>query len=107
MPSASPKIGGNLMPLQDTELARRSPDNGRIEVRPAGMRLSWELADLATSDGHVARASFAAIVRVLPQANELKMLEEALLGSRPSVTINDTIRYYEHGLLAAARKHAA
>jgi hypothetical protein len=94
------------MMLQDTEFARRAP-NGSIEVRPAGMRLAWELDAFTTLDGHSVRGSFACIVRILSQPNELKMLEEALLGSRPSVTLNDTIRYFTPSLLSAARKHAA
>src|SRR5580698_4994201 len=71
----------------DSQLARRTPAG--IQIRPDPVRLKWELTDLTTSDGHLARATFTTAARVLPDATELRMLDEALLGSRTILTTID------------------
>ncbi len=79
--------------LQDSELARRI--DGKIQIRPGGLRLRWELNELVTADGHTARGTFTAAVRALPESNELKMLEEALLTGEPVVRgadVRDALR---------------
>jgi hypothetical protein len=91
--------------LSDSEIARRTPTG--IEVRPTALRLRWELAELTTSDGHIARGVFTASARALPDINELKMLDEALLGSRSVLMAADVTSYFAESLLSAARKHAA
>src|SRR5580698_8694945 len=92
------------MPLDNSELARRTPTG--IQIRPTGLRLRWDLTELATADGHIARGSFTATARALPQPNELKMLEDALLGSRTILTSTDVIAYFAESILAASRKYA-
>jgi hypothetical protein len=74
-----------------------------IQVAGA-QRLRWELSELTTSDGHTARGAFMATVRALPEENELRMLEEALLGTKSAVTSGDVIDYFATAILAAARK---
>jgi hypothetical protein len=91
--------------IADSELARRTPTG--IQIRPSALRLKWELAELTTSDGHIARGTFTASARVLPDPNELKMLDESLLGSRAALTAGDVTSYFAEPLLSAARKHAA
>src|SRR5580658_9351912 len=78
-----------------------------IQIAPAPMRLRWELTELVTSDGHVARGIFWATVRALPDANELRMLEEALLSSRSSISSADVVDHFSPAILSAARKSAA
>jgi hypothetical protein len=70
------------------------------------MRLRWDLTELATVDGHLARGAFTASARALAEPNELKMLEEALLGSRRAVTLADVAAYFAEAISAAARKYA-
>ena len=73
-----------------------------IQVAGA-QRLRWELSELTTCDGHTARGAFMATVRALPEENELRMLEEALLGTKSAVTSGDVIDYFATAILAAAR----
>ncbi|MDP9172723.1 MAG: hypothetical protein M3O30_02510 [Planctomycetota bacterium] len=86
--------------LNDSELARRN--GGRIEVRAGGLRVSWEIADLVTRDGHAAVLNFSCTARGLPSVTEQKMLEEAFLSRKESVGIGDVSVY-----LASAIKSAA
>jgi hypothetical protein len=90
--------------LNDSELARRN--GGRIEIRPGGLRVRWDLSDLRTADGHTAGGTFACTICALDQPNELKMLEEALLSSRPVVTGADVVAFFAGSLLTTARKYA-
>ena len=89
--------------LYDTELARRI--NGRIVLRPGGLRVKWTLSDLATADGHRAEAVLSCAVRALPSATDQKMLEEALLTSRPVVTGADVVSHFAGPLEAAAKRY--
>jgi hypothetical protein len=89
--------------LHDSEFARRTETG--IEIRPGAIRLRWELTELATSDGHLARGVFTGSARALPEPNELKMLDEALLGSRSVVTLADVVAHFAAAISAAARKH--
>jgi hypothetical protein len=90
--------------LRDSEFARRTETG--IQIRPGAVRLRWELTDLATADGHLARGTFAGSARALPEANQLKMLDEALLGSNSVVGLADVVAYFAEAISAAARKHA-
>jgi len=90
--------------LHDSEFARRTETG--IETRPGATRLRWDLTELATSDGHLARGVFTSSARSLPEPNELKMLDEALLGSRSVVTLADVVAHFAQAISAAARKHA-
>jgi hypothetical protein len=90
--------------LRDLEFARRTETG--IEIRPAPMRFKWDFTELTTADGHVARGSFTCSVRALPDTNELKMLDEALLGSRPAAMLNDVTSHFAEAIVSAARKHA-
>jgi hypothetical protein len=90
--------------LHDSEFARRTETG--IEIRPGAVRLRWDLTELATSDGHLARGVFTSSTRALPEPNELKMLDEALLGSRSVVTLADVVAHFAEAISAAARKHA-
>jgi hypothetical protein len=100
-------LGGGLriyLMLQDSEIARRI--DGSIQIRPSGLRLRWELNELVTSDGHTARGIFAATVRALPEANELKMLEEAFLSGGSVASGADVVRHFAGAISMAARKYA-
>jgi hypothetical protein len=90
--------------LQDSELARRI--DGKIQIRPSGMRLRWELNELVTADGHSAQGIFTGTIRAMPEANELKMLEEALLSGGPSASGSDVVRHFAGAISMAARKYA-
>jgi hypothetical protein len=91
--------------LNDSDLARRD-GSGRIELRAAAMRVSWQLNDLATSDGHTVHAIYSCAVRALPDANDQKMLEETFLASRPAVGAADVSNHFERTLRSAAASHA-
>ncbi|MGD0464373.1 MAG: hypothetical protein ABSB74_17965 [Tepidisphaeraceae bacterium] len=91
--------------LQDSELARRI--DGRIQIRSGGLRLRWELNELVTADGHTARAVFTGTVRALPEANELKMLEEALLSGGSVASGADVVKHFAGAISMAARKYAS
>jgi hypothetical protein len=91
--------------VSDSEFARRTLSG--IEVRSTALRLKWELDELTTSDGHIARGVFTASARALADANELKMLDEALLSTRAVLTASDVTSYFAKSLLSAARKYAA
>lgn len=88
--------------LHDSEIARR--ENGRVELRPGGLRVRWDLADLTTADGHDVRGSFVAAIRALADPSERRMLEEALLSSRASVTTRDLAEHFAPALHAAANR---
>ena len=90
--------------LHDFEFARHTQTG--IEIRPGALRLRWDLTELTTSDGHLARGAFTTSTRALPQPNELKMLDEALFGSRSAVTLADVVAHFSEAISAAARKHA-
>jgi hypothetical protein len=90
--------------LNDSEIARRV--GSKIEVRTVGMRIQWKLDALTCSDGHTAEGSFSCIVRGLPDTNEQKMLEEALLGSRSVVTFTDVADYFRGAIESSARNFA-
>ena len=90
--------------LRDSEFARRSETG--IQIRPGAVRLRWDLTDLATADGHLARGTFTRQRRALPEPNQLKMLDEAFLGSNSVITLADVVVYFADAILSAARKHA-
>jgi hypothetical protein len=90
--------------LNDGELARRN--GGQIELRAAPLRVSWELSNLATSDGHTVHAYFACTVRALSGANEQKMLDEVFLSSRSVLTTVDIANHFERALRAVASQRA-
>ena len=90
--------------LRDSEFARRT--EAGIQIRPGAVRLRWDLTDLATADGHLARGTFTGSAAALPEQNQLKMLDEALLGSNPIVALADVVAYFADAILSAARKHA-
>ncbi|MGD0388862.1 MAG: hypothetical protein ABSC42_07905 [Tepidisphaeraceae bacterium] len=90
--------------LRDSEFARRTETG--IQIRPGAIRLRWDLTELATSDGHLARGAFTGSARALPEPNELKMLDEALLAFRSVVTLADVVAHFAEAISAAARKHA-
>jgi hypothetical protein len=90
---------------EDSEIARRTANGIRLLL--VNTRLRWELTELVTNDGHIARGAFTGTVRALPQPNELKMLEEAFLGSSSLVTGADVIRYFSPSIIATARKYAS
>ncbi|HEX4054590.1 MAG TPA: hypothetical protein VHX86_10030 [Tepidisphaeraceae bacterium] len=90
--------------LQDSELARRI--DGKIEIRTGGLRLRWDLSELVTADGHTAQGVFTGTVRALPDPNEIKMLEEALLGGGPAATGMDVVAHFATSILTASRKYA-
>ncbi len=88
--------------LQDSELARRI--DGKVQIRPGGLRLRWELNELVTADGHSARGIFTGTIRALPEVNELKMLEEALLSGGSAASGADVVRHFAGAISVAARK---
>jgi len=90
--------------LRDSEFARRTETG--IQIRPGAVRLRWDMTDLATADGHLARGTFTASARALPEPNQLKMLDEAFLGSNSVVALADVAAYFAEAILSAARKHA-
>ena len=90
--------------LREHEFARRTETG--IEIRPAAVRMRWELGEMATSDGHLARGNFSASVRALGEPTELKMLDEAILCSRAVATIADVAAYFAGAISGAARKSA-
>ncbi len=67
------------------ELARKHA--GGLALLSAPVRTSWELADLASADGHLLRVMFHASLRTLDEPTERKMLEEVFLSERPAVTV--------------------
>jgi len=87
------------------EIARR--DAGNIVVRPTGIRVRWDLADLYTTDGQLLRAAFSAAVRPLEGAADRKMLEETFLGSSAAVSAADVADHFRASLQTAAARVAA
>jgi hypothetical protein len=90
------------MALSGIEIARR--DNGRIIIRPGGVRVRWELPDLTSSDGHSVRGVFRAAVRALDEPAERKMLEEVFLTGDSAVTSAEVVRYFSSALESLARR---
>ena len=90
--------------LRDSEFARRTVTG--VEIRSSAVRLRWELTELATADGHLMRGAFTSSARALPEPNQLRMLDEALLGSHSVATLADVVVYLAEAISAAARKHA-
>ncbi|HZL37881.1 MAG TPA: hypothetical protein VFC78_21365 [Tepidisphaeraceae bacterium] len=97
------------MPLRENELARRV--STWVELRPGPMRIRWDLADLATADGHELRCAFSASVRALPDKTERRMLAEVLLNGRAAVVGEDVMRHFAPALRTAvgrvAQTHSA
>jgi hypothetical protein len=91
--------------LRDSELARRD-DQGQIELRPAGVRVSWELTNLATADGHTVQGVYSCTVRALPGLNDQKMLEEVFLSAGSVVTAADVANHFQRALRSAAARLA-
>src|ERR1700728_1896946 len=89
---------------RDEVFARRTESG--IQISPTAQRLRWELSELVTSDGHVARGAFTAAAPALGGAHDLRMLEEALLGSRAAVSSGDVTAYFANAIVSAARKFA-
>jgi hypothetical protein len=92
------------MPLLNNEIARR--ENGRLDLRPAPVRVRWNLDDLVTSDGHKLHGTFTCSVAALTDASEKRMLEEVFLGRSSTVTVEDVMAHFAPGLRAAAGKAA-
>ena len=81
-------------------------NGGQIELRARPLRVSWELSNLATSDGHTVHAFFSCTVRALSGANEQKMLDEVFLSSRSVLTAVDIANHFERALRAVASQQA-
>src|SRR3954471_4520601 len=92
------------MPLLHNEIARR--DNGRLELRPAPVRVRWNLDDLVTSDGHRLHCAFTCSVAALPDASEKRMLEEVFLNRAHAVTTQAVVAHFTPGLKSAVSKLA-
>jgi hypothetical protein len=70
------------------------------------MRVQWELTELRTSDGQLARGRFGCLVQALENPTEQKMLREALLGSRRAVGSADVVAHFGPSIQTAARRQA-
>lgn len=92
------------MTLLHNELARR--DNGRLELRPAPVRVRWNLDDLVTSDGHKLHCAFTCSVAALSDPSEKRMLEEVFLNRAHAVTTQAVAAHFTPGLKAALAKLA-
>src|SRR5687768_1124583 len=93
-----------MPPMLENEIARR--DNGRVEVRPAPMRVRWRFTNLACSDHHDLRCTFECSVRALPDATERRLLEEVLLRGRDRAGADDVAQHFFQSLHAAAARAA-
>src|SRR5436305_14575569 len=97
------------MPLRENELARREIHG--LVLRPTPLRVKWEFADLASSDGHNLSFTFACSLRPVADPIERKMLEEVLLNGRARLTSEEVSAHFEPQLRAAAARigqaHAA
>jgi len=80
----------------DHELARATPAG--LEIRATSTRLSWDLADLPTSDGHDLVVAFSVTANVLESAVEQKMLREVFLQGPTSLTRRDVIAHFTSAL---------
>ena len=80
------------MTLLHNELARR--DNGRLELRPAPVRVRWNLDDLVTSDGHKLHCAFTCSVAALSDPSEKRMLEEVFLNRAHAVTTQAVVAHF-------------
>src|SRR4051812_37807375 len=94
----------SVMTLLHNELARR--DNGRLELRPAPVRVRWNLDDLVTSDGHKLHCAFTCSVAALSAPSEKRMLEEVFLTRAHAVTTQAVAAHFTPGLKAALAKLA-
>lgn len=92
-------------PLLPNEMARSW--DGRVEIRPEPLRLRWNLAELASADGHRLKCSFACSIRALPDAAERKLLGEVFLGRRVSATADHIVAHFSPALQADAANIAA
>ena len=93
------------MPLLHNELARR--ENGRLDLRPAPVRVRWNLDDLVTADGHKLHCSFTCSVAALSDPSEKRMLEEVFLAGRTqAVTTQAVVAHFTPGLKNALGKLA-
>jgi len=90
--------------LNDSELARRG--EGGIEVRSAGLRVSWELPNLTTADGHTVEVVYSCTVKARPDPNDQRMLEEAFLSTRPVATVADVASHFARALRSTAARQA-
>jgi hypothetical protein len=92
------------MTLLHNELARR--DNGRLELRPAPVRVRWNLDDLVTADGHKLHCAFTCSVAALADPSEKRMLEEVFLNRAHAVTTQAVAAHFTPGLKSALAKLA-
>jgi len=92
--------------MTERELARRD-GGGRLQLRPAPLRVRWELADLVSSDGHRLRCAFGCGVRAVDRPADRRMLEEALLDGRDAVTAEAVFAHFTPALRAAADRAIA
>jgi hypothetical protein len=90
--------------FHDTEIARR--DGGVLVIRPAPVRVRFEITELTTHDGHRVNGGFAASVRALSDRAEKAMLEETFLASSQTISTDDVADHFQSTLRAAAQKHA-
>src|SRR3954468_13438818 len=92
------------MPLLHNEIAHR--DNGRLELRPAPVRVRWNLDDLVTSDGHKLHCAFTCSVAALSDASQKRMLEEVFLNRARAVPTKAVAAHFTPALKAALAKLA-
>jgi len=97
--SADHNDGERIMPLQESELARR--ESGRLELRKSPMRLRWIMEKLVSGDGHELRAEFSCSVQVLSEAAEQQMLAEVFLNESNSLWAEAVIAHFQPALRAA------
>ena len=90
------------MPATETEIARR--ENGRVIVRPGAVRVSWEMADLATSDGYAVRAVFSGLIQPVEDSAERRLLEESFLSRATVMTVPDVAAFFRPSLESVARR---
>jgi hypothetical protein len=105
------------MPLQEREIARTV--DGRLELRPEGVRVRWELGDLPTSDGHLARGVFTCVVKPVDTEADRRMLVESLMSgrnatgdvgggaARNSVDADHLAAHFQPAIKSAAERFAA
>ncbi|HEX4124318.1 MAG TPA: hypothetical protein VHY37_06285 [Tepidisphaeraceae bacterium] len=93
------------MPLLDTELTRR--EGSHIAVSPQPLRITCQLADLATADGFGLHCTFTASIRVGPAPADKVMVGEVLLANRTSITTRQVAEYFAAALASSAASAAA
>ncbi len=84
------------------EIARKQAGGLTIAVAPA--RVSWEVPNLATADGHFLRANFHASLRALDALTERKMLAEVFLTDRAALSVQTAADHYRRPLHDAAAR---